>query len=97
MLLRIALVAALILLVGCRRPLDQRLIGRWKEVGSPVEVTFRPDHTFDLKQAQTFSGTWEIAQDQLITRTEPLPSEEQTDSYEIHFHRDDLTSDAMFL
>src|SRR4051794_5942160 len=65
MLRRVAVIALLGFVVACQRPLEQRLIGRWRERGSPVEAIWRPDHTFELKQAETFSGTWQIAGDQL--------------------------------
>ena len=50
-----------------QRPIEQQLIGRWRYRGSPVEAIWRPDHTFELKEAETFSGTWQIVGDQLST------------------------------
>ncbi|MEY2519617.1 MAG: hypothetical protein QOF24_1376 [Verrucomicrobiota bacterium] len=72
----IACLSAL-LLVGCRRPLDQQLVGEWLS-GCSIDIciitALKPDHTFSQRFDQkdlaepVLSGSWRIEGDQLVLR-----------------------------
>ena len=93
-LLLATLIAAVGLLAGCGRSVDEKLIGTWKLPGTPVAAIFRADHTFTIAYGKGRStGTWRVEGNQLTTIVPTAsPTGQLIDTYTISVSDDEFVS-----
>lgn len=88
-----SLIAAIGFLAGCRRSIDEKLIGSWRLQGAPVDATFRADDTFTISTDNGRStGTWRVEGNQLITIVPTSPSGKLIDTQTINVRGDEFVS-----